>query len=265
MSRLQSLFVSHGAPSSTEDEEWMTSLQNLGEKLGDIRGIIILSAHWVERGLFAGPLLPSSLIYDFWGFPERLYRIRYPAPPGADLLPILQKLPGIGPITPAPSRGLDHGMWVPLLGLRPEADIPVLGLSLPGTDPGRLHSLGQALLPLRDEGILVIGSGGLTHNLGALAAGENHATAPWAEEFDQWVVQKLESSDISALLNFRKEAPNASLSHPTIEHFAPLFVAMGAAGEGFHVTFPVDMFRYGSLSLRSVAFWNRAPSPSRSP
>ncbi len=263
MNRLQALFISHGAPLSLEDEDWMKSLRSFGEKLGDIRGIIILSAHWVERGLFAGPLIPSPLIYDFWGFPERLYRIHYPAPPGADLLRVLQKLPGIGPVTPAPSRGLDHGMWVPLIGLLPQADIPVLGLSLPGTEPGRLHSLGQALAPLRDEGILVMGSGGLTHNLGALMAGENHAVTPWAQEFDQWVVRKLESSDIPSLLNFRKDAPNASLSHPTIEHLAPLFAAMGAAGEGFRVSFPVDMFRYGSLSLRSVAFWN--PEPPASP
>ncbi|MGC8529307.1 MAG: DODA-type extradiol aromatic ring-opening family dioxygenase [Leptospirillia bacterium] len=254
--RLRSLFVSHGAPLSLDDEDWMSALKNFREKLKDFRGIIILSAHWVERGLFAGPLLPSPLIYDFWGFPERLYRIRYPAPPGKDLLPILQKLPGIGQVTPAPSRGLDHGMWVPLIGLLPQADIPVLGLSLPETDPAHLYALGQTLAPLMDEGILVVGSGGLTHNLGALRSEENHAVSTWAQEFDQWVVQKLEAANISSLLNFTKDAPNASLAHPTIEHFAPLFVAMGAAGERFQVSFPVDMFRYGSLSLRSVAFWN---------
>ena len=261
MRHIRALFLSHGAPSSIEDTEWMAALEKLGEELGPVRGIVVLSAHWVAKELHAGPLTPSPLIYDFFGFPERLYRARYPAPPGSDLLEILKGLPGIGPITPAPGRGLDHGMWVPLKGLFPSADIPVLGLSLPGVDPARLYALGQALAPLRDGGILVVGSGGMTHNLGALIANERAPVVSWAQTFDHWVVEKIESGDIHSLIEFWKNAPNAPLAHPTTEHFAPLFVAMGAAGENFQVSFPVDFFRYGSLSLRSVAFWSPEASP----
>ncbi len=261
MGKIRSLFLSHGAPSSIEDTEWMAALKNFGESLEKINGVLVLSAHWVEKSLYAGPLTPTPLIYDFWGFPERLYRVRYSAPIGSNILDALQDLPGIGPIMPAPERGLDHGMWVPMTGLFPSADIPVLGLSLPGTDPGRLYALGQTLAPLREKGILVVGSGGMTHNLGALISNDKAPVVHWAHAFDRWATEKIQSGDHTSLINFWKEAPNASLAHPTIEHFAPLFVAMGAAGEESQPSFPVDMFRYGSLSLRSVAFWSPdAPS-----
>lgn len=267
MGTLPTLFLSHGAPNSLEDSEWMETLNTLGRSLTDVRGVVVLSAHWVEQGIFAGPLAPSPLIYDFYGFPERLYRVRYPAPPGAELFEIIKSLPGMPPITAAPGRGLDHGVWVPMMGLFPAADLPVLGLSLPGTDPARLYALGQSLAPLREQGILVVGSGGMTHNLGALIPQENAPSVPWAHAFDQWATDRLEASDALSLIDFRRKAPNAALAHPTIEHFAPLFVAMGAAGETFRVSFPVDIFRYGSLSLRSAAFWSPAGSskPEQSP
>jgi len=254
MERLPTAFVSHGAPFSLEDEEWMRALRVWGESLKEVKGVLVLSAHWVSERLEAGPLESVPLIYDFWGFPERLYQLTYSAPPSPTIFQLLKDLPGIGNLLASPKRGLDHGMWVPLKGLFPDASRPVLGLSLPGTDPARLYELGQGLAPLREQGILILASGGVTHNLGALTAGDQSPSAPWAREFDQWVKERLVEGDLTSLLDFRRKAPHAALAHPSIEHFVPLFVALGAAGSGARVDFPVEIFRYGTLSLRSVTF-----------
>jgi len=254
MERLPTAFVSHGAPFSLEDEEWMRALRVWGESLKEVKGVLVLSAHWVSERLEAGPLESVPLIYDFWGFPERLYHVTYSAPPSPTIFQLLKDLPGIGNLLASPKRGLDHGMWVPLKGLFPDASRPVLGLSLPGTDPARLYELGQGLAPLREQGILILASGGVTHNLGALTAGAREVASPWAWEFDQWVKDRLLEGDLNSLFDFRRKAPHAALAHPSIEHFVPLFVALGAAGSGARVDFPVEIFRYGTLSLRSVTF-----------
>ena len=153
-------------------------------------------------------------------------------------------------------------MWVPLRGLFPKAEIPVLGLSLPGLSPGALFSLGQSLAPLRDEGVLILCSGGMTHNLGILLPWMEAPAEDWAATFDRWAADRLSEGDAAALLDFLARAPFARRAHPTSEHFAPLFVALGAvSGKMTQVSFPVTGFRWGTLSMRSVEF--RAPGEDR--
>jgi 4,5-DOPA dioxygenase extradiol len=247
-------FVSHGAPLSLEDTEWRESLGLWGKSIGQVKAILVLSAHWVTSHPMIGPLDPVPLIYDFWGFPERFYQLTYPSPVSPELGRRLASMPGLEDLRPIPSRGLDHGMWVPLAGLFPEGEIPVLGLSLPGFSPEKLYALGKSLAPLREEGILFLASGGMTHNLGELDPNLHAPPRPWALSFDQWVAEALSKSDISSLLDFETRAPHPRKSHPTLEHFAPLFVALGSAEGYSRVTFPVTGFRWGSLSLRSVQF-----------
>ena len=252
MDQVPVAFVSHGAPLSLEDPDWMESLGRWGERLGVIRSILVISAHWVSQTLKMGPLQPVPLVYDFWGFPQRFYQMTYGAPLASDLGRRLASLTGMGEILSVPDRGLDHGMWVPLRGMFPDARLPVLGLSLPSLSPMVLYRLVKLLAPLRQEGVLILASGGMTHNLSELNSDPLSGPFSWAVEFDRWVVEALLKKDLEALLAFESRAPHARRSHPTIEHLAPLFVALGSAEGSTRVSFPVTGFRWGGLSLRSV-------------
>ena len=244
MTTLPSLYISHGSP--------MTALQPglTGERLAEPaavlprpRAIVIASAHWLSRRPQVSSAAMPETIHDFGGFPTALYQLRYPAP-GAPALAerVMQLLDhaGLTPITD-PERGLDHGAWVPLRLLYPAADIPVVPISIQpevaGLNQGPAHqyALGQALAPLRDEGVLVIGSGSITHNLHDLRAGySDERQAPYVKPFIDWIEQKLAAGDIAALLDYRRQAPFAERAHPTDEHLLPLFVALGAAGAKAH-------------------------------
>jgi 4,5-DOPA dioxygenase extradiol len=192
-------------------------------------------------------------VYDFYGFPERFYQTKYPAPPAPDLAKrvreLLQKR-GIAS-TDDPDRGLDHGAYVPLVAMYPNADVPVLQISLPGLVPQQLFELGRALAPLRDQGVLIFGSGFLTHNM-------SYAFRPgiptWAREFDDWAKTALQHHDVDALIDFQNRAPAARTALPTWEHYAPVLVAAGAAGETApRVTFPITGFWMdGAFTRRSV-------------
>ena len=255
MSRMPVLFVSHGAPISLEDPEWIKDLEEWSRCLPPVREILVISAHWVMAPLTIGPAESVPLLYDFYGFPDRLYREKYSSPVSTYLMQSLEGIFGKGGARVARNRGLDHGMWVPLKGLFPRADIPVLGLSLPGLEPDELFSLGQSLFPLREEGVMILCSGGMTHNLGELSSNTSVAPPSWALEFDQWVTDKLLSGERSSILAFDTLAPHARRAHPSTEHFAPLFVALGASGDSPEkVSFPVAGFRWGTLSMKSVQF-----------
>ncbi len=254
MGGLPVAFVSHGAPLSLEDSAWVENLGRWGKSLGEVRSILVVSAHWVTKSLKMGPLRPVPLIYDFWGFPDRFYRMTYGSPAAPDLGDRLSSLIGAGKLLSDPDRGLDHGMWVPLRGMFPEARIPVLGLSLPDLSPQGLYHLGKLLAPLRHEGVLLLSSGGMTHNLSELDPDRLSAPLPWASDFDQWMAKALVKKDIEALCQFESRAPYAHRSHPSTEHLAPLFVALGAAEGYIRASFPVTGFQWGSLSLRSVQF-----------
>jgi 4,5-DOPA dioxygenase extradiol len=233
--RLPTLFLSHGAPPLVEDELWVTQLQALASGLPRPRAILIVSAHWEAAPLMLGATEPVPLVYDFGGFARRFYEVTYPAPGAPHLADRIEAMLPATTSVARTRRGLDHGAYVPLTVMYPEADIPVLQLSLPTLEPDRLLGLGRRLRPLRDEGVLVVGSGFTTHGLPFLS--HEHWVSPaapapgWSREFDAWANEALAAGDVESLAAFRDRAPGMPYAHPTIEHFAPLFVALGAADD----------------------------------
>jgi 4,5-DOPA dioxygenase extradiol len=236
---LPSLYISHGSPmTALQPGLTGTRLAELAAALPRPRAIVMASAHWLSRRPQVGSAVAPETIHDFGGFPAPLYQLRYPAPGS----PALAKrvMQGLDHAKLAPTadsaRGLDHGAWVPLRLLYPDADIPVVPISIqPEFGPVHHYALGQALAPLRDEGVLLIGSGSITHNLHDLGAGySKERQAPYVKPFIDWIEQKLAAGDIDALLDYRRQAPFAERAHPTDEHLLPLFVALGAAGADAH-------------------------------
>jgi 4,5-DOPA dioxygenase extradiol len=257
---MPALFVSHGAPLEALDSEgaFARDLRRFVEALPPPRAIVIVSAHWETPGeVRATASDKPPLIYDFSGFPDELYRIRYPCPGEPALAAEAVALLQAARISAAadPRRGLDHGAWVPLTLAFPRADVPVVQVSLPRrTPPEGLAAQGAALSALRDRGVLLIGSGGAVHNLARvdLSAGEGEG-ADWARAFDGWLAGRLAARDFAAILDYRRQGPQAPLAAPTPEHFDPLLVVLGAARAGERATTVHEGFRYGSLSMRSVA------------
>ena len=231
--RMPAIYLGHGAPPLVDDPLWVVQLTAWAKALPRPRAILMVSAHWESAPLTIGATDDGvPLVHDFGGFPERYYHARYPAPAAPDLAARVRGLlSGREPVTDLPGRGLDHGAYVPLTVMYPGADIPVLQISMPTLDPGRLLRIGRALRPLRDDGVLIIGSGFLTHGLPFLRDFRFDAPPPgWSTEFDQWAAWALDSGDVDALANFTA-APAARYAHPTTEHFAPLFVTLGAAAD----------------------------------
>jgi 4,5-DOPA dioxygenase extradiol len=231
---MPALYLGHGAPPLLDDRLWTSQLAAWANELPKPRSVLIVSAHWESAPLTVGATRDAApLTYDFYGFPERFYRMTYPSP-GAPALAarVAALMPDTERVTEQPDRGLDHGAYVPLMVMYPEADVPVLQMSMPTLDPQRLFDLGQRLRPLREEGVLVIGSGFLTHGLPFLTDWRPDATPPgWSRDFDDWAAEALGRGDVDALMNFRGAAPGMPYAHPTVEHFAPIFVTLGAAGD----------------------------------
>jgi 4,5-DOPA dioxygenase extradiol len=220
------LYLSHGAPPLADDPEWTGQLARWAAALPRPASILMVSAHWEEAPASVGATRTVPLVYDFHGFERRYYQVRYEAPGAPELAADLHKLvPGL---RRDEERGLDHGAYVPLVEMYPDADVPVLQLSMPTLDPTRLYDLGRRLAPLRDQGVLIIGSGFTTHNLREIRPGAGAVPPAWSAEFDAWTDRAVTSGDIDALLDFRAKAPAAAIAHPRTEHFAPLFVALGA-------------------------------------
>ncbi|MGH3518370.1 MAG: dioxygenase family protein [Haloechinothrix sp.] len=254
--RMPVLYLSHGAPPLADDALWTRQLAEWSADLPRPRAILIVSAHWEEAPLTIGATTTRPLVYDFWGFPERYYQVTYPAPGAPELAArVRDVVRGVHQVHDDPARGLDHGAYVPLVEMYPDADIPVLQISMPTLDPTELYRLGQRLAPLRDEGVLIIGSGFFTHNLRAInLGGRSDVPAPgWSAEFDHWGAEVLRDRDIDALLDFEHRAPGPRLAHPRTEHFAPLFVALGAGESETPSKTVVDGYWYG-LAKRSVQF-----------
>ncbi|MEW2553098.1 class III extradiol ring-cleavage dioxygenase [Streptomyces zhihengii] len=251
--RMPALYLSHGAPPLADDPVWPGQLAAWSADLPRPTAILVVSAHWEEAPLALGATETVPLVYDFWGFPEHYYRVRYEAPGAPALADSVRKmLRRAGtPVQDVPERGLDHGAYVPLVEMYPDAGIPVLQISMPTLDPVELLDIGRRLAPLRDEGVLIVGSGFFTHNLAALRHG---GTPGWSTEFDDWGREALAHADVDALLDFENKAPAGRLAHPRTEHFAPLFVTLGASdgelGTGRSV---IDGFWMG-LAKRSVQF-----------
>jgi 4,5-DOPA dioxygenase extradiol len=253
--RMPVIFAAHGAPILLDDEGWMAELHAWAGAMPKPKSILIVSAHWEARPTTVGAVAPVPPVYDFYGFPERYYQTRYPAPGAPELAERVRTLLRQNELAVAddPARGLDHGAYVPLVAMYPRADIPVLQVSMPSLDPAELFELGRALAPLRDEGVLIFGSGFLTHNM-------RHAFRPgtpsWAREFDDWAASALARFDVDALLGFRSRAPGAELALPTWEHYAPVLVAAGSvAEERPRAAFPITGFwMNGAFTRRSVQF-----------
>jgi 4,5-DOPA dioxygenase extradiol len=250
--RTPAIYLGHGAPPLVDDPLWVAELAAWAKALPRPRAILMISAHWERAPLTLGATGNDvPLVYDFYGFPDRYYRARYPAPPAPRLADrVRELLPGTEAVAEQPTRGLDHGAYVPLLVMYPEADVPVLQISMPSLDPRRLLAVGEQLRPLRDEGVLLVGSGFLTHGLPYLRDFRIDAPPPgWSAEFDRWAGEALEARDVDTLMRF-DEAPGAGYAHPSTEHFAPLFVTLGA-GESAVPATVITGFWLG-LSKRSV-------------
>ena len=254
---LPSLFISHGAPTlALADSPTGRFLDALGPALPRPRAIVVASAHMnAARPVLNANPAPATL-HDFGGFPRELYALRYPAP-GAPELALragtLLRGAGFDAATDA-TAPIDHGVWVPLRRMYPAADIPVVALSVnPARDAAWHTALGAALVPLRDEGVLVIGSGGFVHNLGALDwRGGDRPTAPWASGFADWMERHVAAGDVAAAQAWRTQAPQALSAHPTPEHLLPLFFAWGVAGgrgQRLHAAWEL-----GTLALHAFRF-----------
>jgi 4,5-DOPA dioxygenase extradiol len=233
----------------------MGELASWAKAMPNPKSILMISAHWVKRPTTLGATQTVPLVYDFYGFPEKYYKTKYPSPGAPDLAARVRDLLRRGNIdcADAPERGLDHGAYVPLIPMYPGADVPVLQISMPALVPKELFDLGRALAALRDEGVLIFGSGFLTHNM---AYAFRPGIPVWAREFDRWAADALERFDVDALLAFQTRAPEARIALPTWEHYAPVLVAAGAAAEKQpRVTFPIEGFwMEGAFTKRSVQF-----------
>jgi 4,5-DOPA dioxygenase extradiol len=253
--RMPTIFLAHGSPFLLDDAGWVAELRRWAGALPRPRALLMLSAHWLDAPVTLGATRTVPLVYDFYGFPERYYQTTYPAPGAPELAARVRQLLGPGAVADAPERGLDHGAYVPMIAMYPDADVPVLQVSIPTLEPARLLALGRALAPLRDEGVLIVGSGFLTHNLPAMDFRPGAPTPAWASEFDAWVADALARKDVDGLLDYRARAPGVRQSLPTHEHFVPVIVAQGAATEpGDRLAFPITGWAYGSGSKRSVQF-----------
>ncbi|MDV2475335.1 dioxygenase [Rhodococcus zopfii] len=231
---MPALFLSHGAPPLVDSELWVSQLQRWAADLPRPTAILVVSAHWESAPLAIGATTTGTpLVYDFGGFPQRFYEVTYTSPGAPGLArQVAALMPDNEPVVQQPHRGLDHGAYVPLTVMYPDADIPVLQISLPTLDPRRLLHLGERLRPLREQGVLIIGSGFTTHGLPFLRDPRPEAAAPgWSAEFDAWAGERFAAGDIEALLDFRTRAPGMPYAHPTVEHFAPLFVTLGASND----------------------------------
>jgi 4,5-DOPA dioxygenase extradiol len=252
MTTMPALFLSHGAPPLVDDPAWVAQLKALAAELPRPRAILMASAHWESAPLMLGATETVPLTYDFGGFPQKYYQVRYAAPGAPELADAVAKLMPDTETVARTSRGLDHGAYVPLTVMYPEADIPVLQMSLPTLEPDRLLELGRRLAPLRDEGVLIVGSGFTTHGLPFLRDWRPDAAAPgWSREFDAWAAETLARGAVDELADFRTRAPGMPYAHPTIEHFAPMFLTLGAAVDPSDAPEqPIDGFWMG-LAKRS--------------
>jgi 4,5-DOPA dioxygenase extradiol len=258
------LFISHGAPTyALEPGLAGAQLAALGRTLARPAAVLVVSPHWMTHGLRVAVSEQPSTLHDFGGFPAPLYELRYPAPGHPALARrAIELLAAAGwPVAADDRWGLDHGAWVPLLHLLPRAEVPVFQVSMPhDLDETAALLLGHTLAPLSDEGVLIVGSGSLTHNLHEVRFGDTTAE-PYAQAFVNWARQAVLAHDAPALRQMRSQAPHAARAHPTLEHYLPVVVAIGAA-RGRRPTVLEGGMRHGVLSMESYGFGLAAPTPA---
>ncbi|ROO84810.1 4,5-DOPA dioxygenase extradiol [Actinocorallia herbida] len=246
---LPALYVSHGAPPLFDDGPWLRELQDWALALPKPKSILVVSAHWeAPRLCLSAPEAGTPLVYDFGGFDRRYYEMRYATPDATGLAGrVAAMMPDADPVHRHRSRGLDHGAWVPLMAMYPLGDVPVLQLSMPTQDPYRLLALGARLAPLREEGVLVIGSGFMTHGLPFLTREMFEGKVPgWSSDFATWAAEALARGDVDELAAYRDRAPGMPYAHPTADHFIPLFLTLGAGGDpGAGIRTAIDGYMMG--------------------
>ena len=228
---MPALYIGHGAPMILDDPLWTSELRAISAAIERPKAILIVSAHWESEPItLSNPTAHAPLVYDFSGFDRKFYEMTYNSPDATAISQLVASMmPDTEPVHQS-SRGLDHGAWVPLRVMYPDADIPVVQMSMPTSDPAKLLELGRRLQPLRDQGVLIIGSGFMTHGLQYLRNWSSDAVAPtWSSEFDAWAANALAAGYVDTLSNFRELAPGMPYAHPTVEHFTPLFITLGAA------------------------------------
>ena len=250
------LFIGHGSPmNGIEDNDFSKTWVQFGKELPTPKAVLVISAHWLTKGTHVTAMEFPKTIHDFGGFPPELYQLQYPAS-GAPALAqeVLALLQAAGvPAQGDAARPFDHGAWVPLMHLFPEADVPVVQVALPvGAGPAEVYALGAALRSLRSQGVLVMGSGSMTHNLSEFFGGSTEP-APYVVEFSRWIEDAVVRGDMKALLNYRSQAPHASRAHPTEDHFLPIFFALGAAGDDLHANYLSREVMYSMLSMDAFA------------
>lgn len=268
--RLPALFVSHGSPMfALEPGTSGAALRQFGQQLLDgatpLRGVVVMSPHWMAHGAAVMTHPQPATWHDFGGFPTALYRLQYPAP-GAPVLAgeVLALLAQAGvPAQPDPERPFDHGAWVPLMHLFPQAQLPVVQVALPvDAGPREVYAMGQALSGLRKQGVLLMGTGSMTHNLRDFFVSQpppaqDAEPAAYVPAFSRWVEARIQAQDRDALLQYREQAPSAVRAHPSDDHFLPLFFALGAAGWGGPAQPTVDYLtrevQYSFLAMDSLA------------
>lgn len=256
--RHPALFLGHGSPmNAIEDNEWSRAFKALGRQLRRPRAILSISAHWYVPGIYVTADEHPRTIHDFSGFPRELYEVQYPAPGDPDLARKVVDLLGAETASLSEEWGLDHGTWSVLTHLFPAADVPVVQLSLDSRLALADHlELARKLCPLRDEGVLILGSGNLVHNLrdafSRMSRGDR-TTPTWATEFDATVSAALDARDGEALVK-AIATENGRLAHPTLDHYLPVLYVMGCVAPGDELSFPITGFDLGSLSMRAACF-----------
>jgi 4,5-DOPA dioxygenase extradiol len=258
MNTLPTLFLSHGAPDlPLRDGAVVEFLQLLHQNFPKPKAILVVSAHWYSAMPMVSAAVAPRTIHDFSGFLPELYKLNYPAPGSpelADRIVMLLNQAGIAAQTD-PSRGFDHGTWTPLILAYPAADIPVVQLSIQYHRDVTYHrQLGQALAVLRQEGVLIIGSGSATHNLQAFSDQYDATPPAWVQQFDQWLAEAIAQQDWQRLIQYRQLAPYAQENHPTEEHLLPLFVVLGAAGSEVKGVQIHQSYTYGAFNMAAYSF-----------
>lgn len=256
-----SLFVSHGAPTfALEPGLAGPALTRLGRQLPRPEAVLVVSPHWMTEGIRVGTSAQPETLHDFGGFPSELYALSYPAPGHPALAAMTLALLEVDgwPAQADANRGLDHGAWVPLMHLFPDHSVPVFQVSMPrDLDAESAWQLGESLRPIQQEGVLIVGSGSLTHNLYEVRWGDKNASR-YAQEFTDWIRSRVQAGAHQELIKALKTAPHAQRAHPTSEHFLPLLVAAGAAGERCSGSLIEGGIEHGVLAMDAFVFSKKA-------
>lgn len=254
--RMPVIFIAHGSPELAVDPVRGAPFTRWGQELARPKAILVVSAHWEKtRPVMLSSTDPSGLVYDFSGFPRPLYEVRYDAPGAKELATRVESILPKSSVARS-DRGLDHGAWTPLVHMYPQADVPVLQISMPSREgPQGLFDFGRALAPLRDEGVMIVGSGNITHPMLELRRGLPGQTPTFAKDFDDWAKAAIEGRDYDTLMDYAAKGPEVRRNHPTPDHFLPLLVTAGVASVGnAKPKFVLEEFEYNLFSRRSVEF-----------